>query len=81
MNGKGDLLVKSIVETLAIRYFELKDRVLAFYSQKKQCFVAAAARPIHPDAFIPIDDLDEAGRITVKMIKQRFVVKLMKGEV
>lgn len=80
VNEKGDLLVKSIVDTLAIRYFELKDRVLTYYSLSKKCYVAAAARPIHTDAFIPIEDLDEAGRITIKMIKQRFVVKLMKGQ-
>ena len=41
--------------------------------------MAVAAYPIHSDAIIPRSDLEESDRVTVRMIRQRFVVELMKN--
>ena len=60
-------MLHSIVAKLAIRGFVLREQVLSYFSNKTKNFVAAAKRPIPPDAVIPGDDLEKNGRLTLKI--------------
>lgn len=67
LSAAKDLMISSIVATLAIRGFVLREQVLSFFSNKTKNFVAAAKRPIPPDAVIPAEDVDKNGRLTLKI--------------
>ena len=58
LNVNRDLLIASIVASLAIRGFDLKDQVISYFSRKEKSFVAAAKRPIPANAVIPNDDIE-----------------------
>jgi len=67
INDKNDLLINSIMANLAIRGFVLQNQVLSYYSIKSKSFVAAAKRPIPSDAIIPVDEIEQNGRISLKI--------------
>ena len=41
--------------------------MISYFSKEKQCFVAAAKRPVPPGAVIPCDDVERNGRIILKL--------------
>ena len=67
INVEKDLLISSIVTSLAIRGFDLKDQVISYFSRKEKTFVAAAKRPISAKAVIPSEDIEKNGRLTLKI--------------
>ena len=70
VDKSGDLIIRSIVDNLAIRGFVLREQVISYFSQKSKCFVAAAKRPIPIDAIIPASDTEKNGRLTLKIWPQ-----------
>ena len=62
-----DLLVTSVVAILEVRGFVLKDQVISFFSSRTKSFVAVAKRPIPSDAIIPGTEIEQNGRLSLKI--------------
>ena len=60
-------MVHSIVAILASRGFEMLDQVLSYKSKKSNKFVAAAKSPIPHEAIIPVNDIEENARLSLKI--------------
>ena len=67
VNQNKDLLVSSIVSNLKIRDFVINEQIISYFSIKKKNFIAVAKKPIPHDAIIPSDDIEQNGRLTLKI--------------
>ena len=67
LDKNKDLLIFSIVQNLAVRGFILDEQVISYFSQESKSFIAAAKRPIPADAIIPAKDIENNGRLTLKI--------------
>ena len=65
--------VAKIVNTLEARGFALRNNLLSYFSRKARCFVAVALEPIPPNAIIPADDLEDPGRLQLKVWPLEFL--------